>query len=192
VLERLARLDFDILAGDHREPAQLAWFGRVRMLSVEPRRPVADHPFAIGRGWRIARADDPAALRGDGRTVPADQEAVLRFEEVRQLVKGFEVVRAALVLGDIGRVLGRAHLNDAAVAQAPDAIGAVELTVFGEEFAGSVDHTLELRVLAAEDQAAVVCGRGQAEDEVGFPAARRTAEEELIGFTQPCFRLWAR
>ena len=181
VRERPAVRHFGVGAVERREPPELARPGRVGVLTVQPWRPVADHPFALGRRRRVAGTYDAQPLPGVGGAVPADQETELGLEKMGDLVEGLEVVRPALELVLVARVLAGAELDPAAVGQAPGAVLGVVLAALADDLACPVDDRLQLLVLAAEDDGAPVPGQRQADQQVGLAAAGLAAVQKHVG-----------
>src|SRR5262249_19222840 len=113
------------------KPAQLPGHGRLGVLAVQPRGPIADDPATFNRRGRVAGRNYPASLRlarawvNPRRPVPGVDKAELRLKKLRNLVPAVEVMRPALVSAFVLFVLARANFHHAAVHEPPDVQGLV-------------------------------------------------------------------
>src|SRR5205814_6556875 len=107
-------------------------------------------------GRRIASRDDPAALAYDGCAIPPDDEPVLRFTEIADLVERFEIVRAALVAFFLVFVLAAAELERATVRPAPDVRLAVIARSCAQNVRGAIDQRADIPMNPPQAQRARV------------------------------------
>ena len=181
--------DFDISPADYSEPAQLAGFRRPRMRGVEPGPPVFDDPGAFRGNRRIARHHHAAALARGGRAIPADQKAILAFGEMRDLVEGFQVVRAALIFFLVVLMRDRAEFELVVLRQAPHLVvrpiagAAAELAMY------FVHQAFDLRELPPEDDRLAMFFDREAAKQRGFSPARPASIENLVGLAEIGFGL---
>src|SRR5262249_5823592 len=136
----------------HRgEPAQLAWFGWIGMVAINPRRPKLQHPEACRRCRRIRGYDHPAALAWVARSVPPNDEPELAFEKIPSLVEVDQIVRIAFEPLLVALLLAAGKL-DQAVAKFPALLLAVVAVAVSDDVFNALHQLDRVLVDAAQDQ----------------------------------------
>jgi hypothetical protein len=94
---------------------------------------------------------------------------------MRKLIKCFQIMRAALVPAFVTTMLHSTEFNALTVFQQPAHFRLVECAEIGKQIERAINNGFQLRVLAAEDDAARMLRVGGADQQIGFTAACRTA-----------------
>jgi len=123
---------------------------------------------------------DPAALPLGGGAVPPDDERVLRFGEVGDLVERLEIMRAALVAFLLVFVLAAAEFQRAPAREAPNIGLNVVARPRAQDLRGAIDQRADIAIDPPQDQRAFVRGKGQAEQQIRFAPAGLAAIEQFI------------
>ncbi len=177
----IARIEPVELVVDGRVPAQRAGAGRFRVLGIQPGRPLGQDPATIDGRGRVPGGGDPAPLPGVIRAVPPQKKPILAARELRQLVKGNQVVGPALIFANVPFVLHAAEFDGPAVLQSPDALLRVVGPLATDHALRLVDDFPQLRKLPAEDDGLSMRGVCQPEEQLGLAGSGGTAKEHFVG-----------
>jgi hypothetical protein len=119
-------------------------------------------------------------LVGIGGAVPADKEAELAFEKLRELVEGDQIMRLALVSLLVSRILDAAEIEQAPVRQAPAILLRIKPVARVEDLTHPVGHRAQLLGLAPEQDRALMFQQRQPDQQIRLPAPRRAAIKQKI------------
>jgi hypothetical protein len=149
-----------------------------------------DDPKAFGCRRRVRGDHDAATLRPVGRAIPADDEPVLRGQEIGAFVEIDEVPRITLKTLFVVLMLAACELDQART-KSPALHLAVAAFAMPENLGDAIDELQRVFVDPAEDEASLMRRQCEAETEVGLTAAALSAVKQFVGSGVIGVALWS-